>query len=189
MGPESFIREARALRVAVLRHPPGHVQRTAAYFLSLGHYDALVHRMKQTFRRRRQVMDEAIRAQGLEVAAAGGFGGSSFWMRAPEGVDTEDAGGAVCASEGVLIEPGRAFFDPEGRPGQLLSAGLFLDPGGADRRGDRHTGAGDGVRGRSPGACPRTPVVPVSEETLCRRAAGYWAASSSFTTSCLGRQV
>ncbi len=115
VGPESFIREARALRVAVLRHPPGHVQRTAAYFLSLGHYDALVHRMKQTFRRRRQVMDEAITAQGLEVAAAGGFGGSSFWMRAPEGVDT----GALAQrlrNDGVLIEPGRPFFDPESGP-------------------------------------------------------------------------
>jgi GntR family transcriptional regulator/MocR family aminotransferase len=115
VGPESFIREARALRVAVLRHPPGHVQRTAAYFLSLGHYDALVHRMKQTFRRRRQVMDEAIRAQGLEVAAAGGFGGSSFWMRAPGGVDTAEMALRL-RGEGVLIEPGRAFFDPDGGP-------------------------------------------------------------------------
>jgi GntR family transcriptional regulator/MocR family aminotransferase len=115
VGPESFIREARALRVAVLRHPPGHAQRTAAYFLSLGHYEAQVARMKQAFRRRRQVMDEAIRAEGLEIAAAGGFGGSSFWMRAPDGVDT-DALAARLRSRGVLIEPGRAFFDPAGGP-------------------------------------------------------------------------
>ena len=58
-------------------------------------------------------------------------------MRAPEGVDTGGAGAAVCAAEGVLIEPGRAFFDPEEAAAELLSAGLFLDPGGADRRGDR----------------------------------------------------
>ena len=55
VGPEGFIREARALRAQVLRHPPGHMQRTAAYFLSLGHYDALVNRMKTAFRRRRQI--------------------------------------------------------------------------------------------------------------------------------------
>ncbi len=115
VGPESFIREARALRVAVLRHPPGHIQRTTAYFLSLGHYDALVHRMKQTFRRRRQVMDEAIRAQGLEVASAGAFGGSSFWMRAPEGENTGQLALRLRA-RGVLIEPGRAFFDPAAGP-------------------------------------------------------------------------
>ena len=116
VGPASFIAEARALRVAVLRHPPGHVQRTAAYFLSLGHYDALVNRMKQTFRRRRVVMDEAIRSAGLEVAQAGGFGGSSFWMRAPSGVDT-DALALALRARGVLIEPGRVFFDPARGPG------------------------------------------------------------------------
>lgn len=111
VAPEGFIREARALRAQVLRHPPGHIQRTAAYFLSLGHYDALINRMKQAFKRRRLVMDEAIRAHGLTVAGQGGFGGSSFWMQAPEGVDTERLATAVRA-EGVLIEAGRAFFDP-----------------------------------------------------------------------------
>jgi GntR family transcriptional regulator / MocR family aminotransferase len=111
VGPEGFIREARALRAQVLRHPPGHMQRTAAYFLSLGHYDALVNRMKTAFRRRRQAMEEAIAEQGLVVAGQGGFGGSSFWMRAPEGVDTEDLARRLRA-EGVLIEPGRVFFHP-----------------------------------------------------------------------------
>ncbi len=115
VGPSAFIREARALRGAVLRHPPGHIQRTVAYFLSLGHYDALINRMKAAYRRRRMVMDEAIRAQGLSVAGQGGFGGSSFWMRAPEGVDTEVLAG-VLRDQGVLIEPGRAFFDPGDAP-------------------------------------------------------------------------
>ncbi len=111
VAPESFIREARALRAQVLRHPPGHIQRTVAYFLSLGHYDALINRMKQAFKRRRILMDEAIRAHGLTVAGQGGFGGSSFWMRAPDGVDTEGLAIALQA-DGVLIEAGRAFFDP-----------------------------------------------------------------------------
>jgi len=55
VGPEPFIREARALRATVLRHPPGHVQRTTAYFLGLGHYDALIRSMRQTFHERREV--------------------------------------------------------------------------------------------------------------------------------------
>ena len=49
------------------------------------------------------------------MAGQGGFGGSSFWMRAPEGVDTE-ALALRLRGEGVLIEPGRAFFDPEEAP-------------------------------------------------------------------------
>jgi GntR family transcriptional regulator / MocR family aminotransferase len=109
VGPPGFIREARALRLMSLRHPPGHIQRTMAYFLSLGHYDAMVNRMRGAFKRRRQVMDEAIAAHGLTVAGQGGFGGSSFWMRA--GQDTEALATRLRA-EGVLIEPGRAFFDP-----------------------------------------------------------------------------
>jgi GntR family transcriptional regulator/MocR family aminotransferase len=67
--------------------------------------------MKTAFRRRRQAMEEAIAEQGLVVAGQGGFGGSSFWMRAPEGVDTEDLARRLRA-EGVLIEPGRVFFHP-----------------------------------------------------------------------------
>ncbi|MBC7478715.1 MAG: PLP-dependent aminotransferase family protein [Pseudorhodobacter sp.] len=109
VGPPSFIREARALRLMSLRHPPGHIQRTMAYFLSLGHYDALINRMRTAYKRRRLVMEEAIAAHGLTVAGQGGFGGSSIWLRAP--VDTERLALALQA-DGVLIEPGRAFFDP-----------------------------------------------------------------------------
>jgi GntR family transcriptional regulator / MocR family aminotransferase len=113
VGPPGFIAEARALRGLMLKHPPGHIQRTMAYFLGLGHYDALINRMKGAFRRRRQAMAEAIAAEGLDVAGQGGFGGSSFWMRAPESVDTE-ALALRLRADGVLIEPGRAFYAGEG---------------------------------------------------------------------------
>ncbi|MBC6441895.1 MAG: PLP-dependent aminotransferase family protein [Rhodobacteraceae bacterium] len=110
VAPEPLIREARALRFTVLRHPPGHMQRTTANFLALGHYDALIRRMKDAFQNRRTVMAEALKAHGLDVAGAAGFGGSSFWMRAPKGVDTETLA-LKLKHKGVLIEPGRPFFD------------------------------------------------------------------------------
>jgi GntR family transcriptional regulator/MocR family aminotransferase len=110
-----FIREARALRAAMLRHPPGHIQRTVAYFLSLGHYDALINRLNLAYKRRRTVMDEAIKAEGLEIAGRGAFGGSSFWMRAPDAVDT-DRLTLDLRAKGVLIEPGRIFFAPATAP-------------------------------------------------------------------------
>ena len=56
-------------------------------------------------------MADAIQAQGLTLAGADGFGGSSFWMRAPEGVDTDRLAERL-RTRGVLIEPGRLFFDP-----------------------------------------------------------------------------
>lgn len=115
VGPPPFIREARALRALVLRHPPGHIQRTAAYFLALGHYDSLVNRLQRAYSRRRTVMDEAIRAHGLTVAGHGGFGGSSFWMRAPDGTDTVELAERL-AARGVLIEPGAPFFGTDAGP-------------------------------------------------------------------------
>lgn len=112
VGPEPFIREARALRALVLRHPPGHIQRTAAYFLSMGHYDAQIRRMGAAFNARRKVMDQAIRANGLTIAGRDHFGGSSLWMKAPDGVNTSDLARRL-HSNGVLIEPGRVFFDAD----------------------------------------------------------------------------
>jgi len=109
VGSEPFIREARALRTSVLRHPPGHIQRTAAYYLSIGHYDAQIRKMAKALHSRRQKMQSAIAAHGLEVAGQGSFGGSSYWMRAPEEVDT-DVLAARLRDVGVLIEPGGAFF-------------------------------------------------------------------------------
>ncbi|MEM9317510.1 MAG: PLP-dependent aminotransferase family protein [Pseudomonadota bacterium] len=110
VAPAPFIREARALRATVLRHPPGVTQRTAAYFLSLGHYTSQINRIKAAYTRRRTAMDRAIEAVGLTVA---GRGGSSLWMAAPDNIDTEMLAERLYA-RGVVIEPGRPFYDPHG---------------------------------------------------------------------------
>lgn len=115
VGSEAFIREARALRASVLRHPPGHIQRTASYFLSLGHYDALVRRIRHAFQTRRAVMQQALTDHGLNIAGQASHGGSSFWMQAPVGTDTEVLARALQAQD-VLIEPGRTFFTGPEQP-------------------------------------------------------------------------
>ena len=109
VGPEPFIREARSLRASVLRHPPGHIQRTVSYFLSLGHYDALVRRTSRALHERRTILESAIAENGLTIAGQGSFGGSSVWMRAPESVDT-GALAQTLAAKSVLIEAGAPFF-------------------------------------------------------------------------------
>lgn len=115
VGSEPFIREARALRSLVLRHPPGHIQRTAAYFLSLGHYDTQIRRMSSVLLQRRREIERAIAEHGLTIAGRGVYGGSSLWMQAPVGVDC----GALAMSlrgESVHIEPGTTFFSGSDRP-------------------------------------------------------------------------
>ena len=116
VGSAPFISEARALRASVLRHPPGHIQRTAAHFLRLGHYDALINRMAKQYSIRRSTMAAAIKKYQLEIAGnSSPEGGSSFWMKAPKDLDTEILAKSLMKN-GVLIEPGKNFFSP---PNQL----------------------------------------------------------------------
>ena len=109
VGSEPFIREARALRASVLRHPPGHIQRTAAYFLGLGHYDALIRRLSKTFQKRREILEAAIEKHKLILAGKAVFGGTSFWMEVPAHIDTKRLAQNLLP-HGVVIEPGHLFF-------------------------------------------------------------------------------
>jgi GntR family transcriptional regulator/MocR family aminotransferase len=115
VGPAPFIARARALRALTLRHPPGHIQRTAAYFLSLGHYDALIRRMGRAYADRRRTLEAELARHDIPIAGAGFSGGSSLWLRAPSHVDTA-ALAADLAQRGVLIEPGRPFFSGADAP-------------------------------------------------------------------------
>ena len=119
VGPAPFIREARALRATVLRHPPGHIQRTVSYFLSLGHYDALIRRTSRTYHERRKIMDEALGAYGITIAGQGTYGGSSVWVRLPYGTDAALLAQKLRA-EGVLIEPGDPFFAGPDKPKNFM---------------------------------------------------------------------
>ena len=147
VGSEPFIKEARALRASVLRHPPGHIQRTAAYFLSLGHYDALVRRMGTAFHERREVMQKAIEDNGLQIAGPRGL-----WR-----IVLLDARTRECrhlrTCENSAIPRG---FDRSRRvvlwrrttPQTLLPPRVLIDSLKSDRQGDR-TGCPSHSRSRS----------------------------------------
>lgn len=108
-----LVDELRTLRRLMLRHPPGNNQRTAALFLANGHYDVLVRRIHRVYRERWQVMSRALAEHLPGWARVPGFGGSSFWLTGPRGLDAEALAEAAMA-EGVLIEPGLPFYtDPE----------------------------------------------------------------------------
>lgn len=112
-APAAVIREARALRALMLRHPPGHLQRTASYFLALGHYDACMKRMRTEYHKRHAIMAGALRDEGMTIAGASSFGGTSFWIEGPEGTDA-DALAQALREDGVLIESGSPFFAANG---------------------------------------------------------------------------
>lgn len=127
VGPEQVIAEARELRSLMLRHPPGHLQRTAAYFLAQGHYDLLIRNMRREFAKRRKAVVKALEKTNLEVAGAAKFGGTSLWVKAPDGTDTETLAQDLLA-DGVVIEPGAPFFQGDNQPKEYFRLGYSSIP-------------------------------------------------------------
>lgn len=125
-APE-LIAEARALRRLMLRHAPNNNQRTTALFLAEGHHDTLVHRLQRTYRARWEVMGEALAKHLPDSSQMPTFGGTAFWVRAPEGVDAERLAEAARA-EGVLIEPGRVCFFSQDAPRNTFRLGFSSIP-------------------------------------------------------------
>lgn len=108
----AVIKEARLLRRLMVRHPPSNNQRAAALFLSLGHHDALLHRMMHVLKRRAESLAAALDRHMPEFERQGGQGGSSFWLRAPGRLDARKLA-AAALQQGIVIEPGDVFFSNE----------------------------------------------------------------------------
>jgi GntR family transcriptional regulator/MocR family aminotransferase len=127
VGPRKFIRQARALRRLMYRHPPTNNQRTVAHFLSLGHHDSALLRLTQSFKQRWQVMDEALKAEPVFSAAAPTFGGSSFWVRLPESVRASELEN-LAASNGIVISAGEHYFADSDGPVNFCRLGFSSIP-------------------------------------------------------------
>src|SRR5579864_566531 len=104
-----LIRELRALRRLMLRHPAANNERSVGLFLAMGHHDALLRRLRQSYAERSQLVAAALRAHLPGVRFTTVAGASSFWLRFADHVDTR-AIAATAARMGVLIEPGDVFF-------------------------------------------------------------------------------
>lgn len=127
VGPEPVIAEAKEVRSLMLRHPPGHQQRTAAYFLAQGHYEMLIRDMRREFSKRRTMAVHALQDTALEMAGAAKFGGTSLWIKAPDGTDTEILARDLL-KDGVVIEPGAPFFNGDEYPTEFFRLGYSSIP-------------------------------------------------------------
>jgi len=127
VGPKPFIRQARALRRLMYRHPPTNNQRTVAHFLSLGHHDSAVLRLSQSFKARWEVLDEALKKHQVFSSTAPSFGGSSFWVRLPNNVSSE-ALETLAAQQGIVINSGNHYFASHEGPGNFCRLGFSSIP-------------------------------------------------------------
>src|SRR5690349_4928825 len=113
VASRELVKELRALRRLMLRHPAANNERSVGLFLAMGYHDGLLRRLKRTCAERSPVVAEALSRHLPEVAFHTVAGASSFWLRFPDGVDTR-ALAAAAQRHGVLIEPGDVFFAADG---------------------------------------------------------------------------
>ncbi|WMC10972.1 PLP-dependent aminotransferase family protein [Oceanimonas pelagia] len=109
VGPAELIREARALRRLMLRHPAANNQRSVALFLERGYHDALIMNLAKAYEARWQEMGAALDELLPSSSRQPGFGGSCYWVRGPEGLDSRILR-KEAADRGILIEPGDIHF-------------------------------------------------------------------------------
>ncbi|MFQ5936150.1 MAG: PLP-dependent aminotransferase family protein [Acidiferrobacterales bacterium] len=115
IGPAELIREARALRRLMLRHPPTNNQRAVALFLARGHHDSLVRRLSHAYKDRWQTMGEALAHYFPDSARMPTFGGTSFWVEGPKGLDARKLQQRALEC-GILMEPGDVHFMADSPP-------------------------------------------------------------------------
>ena len=115
VGPAEFIREARALRRLMVRHPAANNQRSVALFLERGYHDALIMTIMRAYEERWQAMGAALSEYMPESFVKPGFGGSCYWVKGPDGLDARLLR-KEAADRGILIEPGDIHFQSDPPP-------------------------------------------------------------------------
>lgn len=116
VAPREITAAARRLRDLTTRRPPPNNQRTAAFFLSLGHYDTMLNRLSRVYEERLIALRDALNHyRPLSIAIPPVSGGTAYWVKGPEGLNT-DVLVKEAEAHGILIEPARDYFaDPKGR--------------------------------------------------------------------------
>ena len=109
VAAREVIAEARALRRLMLRHPPANNQRTAALFLSRGHYDSLLRQEGRSLKQRWAAMHAALTRHLHDCRFRQTSGGTALWIEGPAKLDARELEKAA-AKSGILIEPGDVHF-------------------------------------------------------------------------------
>ena len=112
VGDREFIREARALRHHILRHPPVNNQRSVALFLQRGYFDRFVAKITGIYRSRCAAMYETLERHFPGASREPEYGGGSIWLRLPEEADARVLRTSV-EEEGVFFETGGFTFSDE----------------------------------------------------------------------------
>ena len=96
--------------------------------------DSLIHRLSQTYQQRWQIMGDALNRHLPESSRIPSFGGTSYWVRGPEQLDTRELQKRA-REAGILIEAGDICFIQSNPPlnffrlGYSSIAATQIEPG------------------------------------------------------------
>lgn len=122
VGPADLIKEARALRRLMLRHPAANNQRSVALFLERGYHDSLVMNLMRNYKVRCRAMNEALCKFLPGSHNPASFGGSCYWVRGPDGLDANELQ-RLALEQSILLEPGDVHFIQENAPKNFFRLG------------------------------------------------------------------
>ena len=106
VADREFVREARALRHHIIRHPPVNNQRSVALFLQRGYFDRFVAKLTGVYKQRCDVMHESLERRFPGASVKPEYGGAIIWLRLPEKADA--------GTLRKLVEPDGVFFETGG---------------------------------------------------------------------------
>jgi GntR family transcriptional regulator/MocR family aminotransferase len=107
----------------MLRHPPANNQRTAALFLSRGHYDSLLRQEGRSLKQRWSAMHAALARHLADCRFRQTSGGTALWIEGPPELDARELEKAA-AKFGILIEPGDVHFLSDMGPRNFFRLGF-----------------------------------------------------------------
>lgn len=124
VAPARIINEARRLRDLITRRPSPNNQRAAAFFLSLGHYDSMLRRLRLVSEERLIALRDALNHyRPSSIAIAPVDGGTTYWVRGPKDLDARVLVQAAEA-RGILIEPAEDWFALPDGPKNMFRLGV-----------------------------------------------------------------
>lgn len=123
-----LIREARHLRQIIIGRPSMITQSTAAFFLSLGHYDAFMARLHRIMGERWEALRQALNhyMRDIEIGLPT-QGGTSLWVQCPSDTDVRKLV-TEAANHGILIEPDSHYYSSRRRTGRSFRLGVTSIP-------------------------------------------------------------
>ena len=109
----TLIKEARRLRRLMVGNPPRSNQRSAAFFISLGHYDAFMMRIDRIFSQRWNALRDALNHYlPKSIITIPNQGGTAFWVKCPTKIPVNELVESA-QKQGILIEPVNDYYaDP-----------------------------------------------------------------------------